>query len=233
LLAPFLSDDCSKTITFWLAGPNKPRNQQGNSMAKSTDDEMFLISNKEQFDCLMSARRMDIVDQLANVGAKSIRELAKLVGAKPSALYHHMELLQKVGLIEEAGTRVVNRRQEQLYKTLGTKLKYDLPIEKPEARNIFKRLGSAQCRQTDRDFARGVQSDNVVIDGPDKNLLIFRLVGAPDQEALAKINSHIESIAALMWESAGQDNPLIVLSTMMSPVPCPKGESTTEPEDEA
>jgi len=187
---------------------------------KNIDDKnVYWIRGEAQFDCLMSARRMAIVGQLANAGKISIRELAKLIGAKPSALYHHIEQMLAVGLIEEAGSRTVNRRREQLYQTPGSVVRYGLKIGDPEALDTYKRLSAVQCRQAERDFARGLESGEVVGDGPGKNAWIFRLVGSPNAEALSKINGHIEAIAELLWQSAGQDNPLIVMSAVMAPVP--------------
>ena len=186
---------------------------------KPDNENVYWIQGKDQYDCLMSARRMAIVGQLANAGAVSIRELAKLIGAKPSALYHHIEQMLSVGLIEEAGTRVINRRQEKLYRTPGSVMRYGLTIGDPDARDTFKRLAAVQCRQAERDFARGLESDEVVGSLPGKNAWIFRLVGSPDAQALEKINGHIMAIADLMWQSAGQDNPLIVMSAVMAPVP--------------
>ena len=167
----------------------------------------------------MSARRLSIVGQLANTGPKSIRELAKLIGAKPSAMYHHMEQLVAVGLVEEAGKRVINRRQEILYQTPGSVMRYGLRMDDPAAMDIYKRLCAVQCRQSERDFSRGLESGEIVGIGPGKNAWIFRLVGAPDAETLEKINGHIEAIAELIWSSTGQDNPLIVMSGVMAPMP--------------
>jgi len=187
---------------------------------KNIDDEnVYWIRGEAQFNCLMSARRMAIIGQLANAGPISIRELAKLIGAKPSALYHHIEQMVAVGLVEEAGSRTVNRRREQLYQTPGSVVRYGLKIGDPEALETFKRLSAVQCRQAERDFARGLESGEVVGEGPGKNAWIFRLVGSPDAAAMAKINSHIEAIADLFWQSAGEDNPLIVMSAVMAPVP--------------
>jgi len=182
-------------------------------------ENTYWIQGDEQFECLMSSRRLSIVGQLANSGAKSIRELAKLVGAKPSALYHHVEQLLAVGLVEEGGKRVVNRRQEILYRTPGSVMRYGLRMDDPAAMDIYKRLVAAQCRQSERDFVRGLESGEIVGAGPLKNAWLFRLVGAPDNETLEKINGHIEAIAELIWSSAGQDNPLVVISGVMTPVP--------------
>ena len=188
-------------------------------MQRENDKNTYYIQGLDQFECLMSARRLAIVGQLANAGPKSIRELAKLIGAKPSALYHHMDQLLAVGLVEEAGKRVVNRRQEVLYQTPGAVMRYGLQLDDPKALDIYKRLASVQCRQSERDFARALESGEIVGDGTAKNAWMYRLVGAPDAAALEKINSHIEAIAELIWSSAGQDNPLIVVSGLMAPVP--------------
>lgn len=188
-------------------------------MHQSDDENTYWIQGDAQFECLMSARRLAIVGQLANSGPKSIRELAKLVVAKPSALYHHMEQLLAVGLVEEAGKRVINRRQEILYRTPGSVMRYGLRMDDPAAIDIYKRLGAVQCRQSERDFVRGLESGEINGAGPTKNAWLFRLVGAPDDETLEKINGHIEAIAELIWSSAGQDNPLVVMSGVMAPVP--------------
>lgn len=193
-------------------------------MQRGDDANTYWISGDEQFECLMSARRLSIVGQLANSGPKSIREIAKLVGAKPSALYHHMELLLGVGLVEEAGKRVVSRRQEVLYQTPGSVMRYGLRMDDPAAIDIYKRLGGVQCRQAERDFVRGLESGEIMGAGPTKNAWLFRLVGAPDDETLEKINGHIEAIADLIWSSVGQDNPLVVISGVMTPVPNQNGE---------
>ena len=185
---------------------------------KNEDENVYWIRGKDQYECLMSSRRMAIVGQLANAGPTSIRELAKLIGAKPSALYHHIDQMLAVGLIEEAGTRVINRRQEKLYQTPGSVVRYGLTIGDPDARETYKRISAVQCRQAERDIARGLDSGEITSSGPKKNAWIFRLVGSPNSEQLAKINSHIEAIAELFWDSAGEDNPLIVMSAIMAPV---------------
>lgn len=187
-------------------------------MHSDETDGVYWITRPDQYDCLTSARRMEIIDVLANVGEKSVREIAALLGVKPSSLYHHIELLLNAELIELAGTRAVNRRQEKLYKTPGFNLKYGLALDDPKAFEIYGKIASAQARQSARDFKRGLEADGVVAHGPQKNIWIFRLVGAPDAATMEKINYHIQELAKLFWGSAGEDNPLVVMSTMMVPV---------------
>lgn len=187
-------------------------------MIESSDDNTYWITRREQYECLMSARRMDIIDLLANTGARSVREIAALIGVKPSSLYHHIDLLLDVDLIEIAGTRLVNRRQEKLYQAPGRTLRYGLSFDDPLAFSLYSRIGDVQARQSARDLRRGLETDEVVAHGPTKNTWVFRLVGAPDAATMEKINHHLGEIAKLFWSSAGQDNPLIVMSAIMAPV---------------
>lgn len=79
----------------------------------------YWILDRKQIQCLSSSRRQDMVDRLAGDGPLSVRELARAIGMKPSAIYHHLEQLLAVGLVIESGHRTVNRRQEKLYATLS------------------------------------------------------------------------------------------------------------------
>lgn len=187
-------------------------------MQPNTTDDVYWIRRQEQFDCLKSARRMDIIDLLANVGEKSVREIAELLAAKPSSLYHHIDLLLGAELIETAGTRAVNRRQEKLYKAPGTTLRYGIAFNDPKALQIYGKIAEAQARQSARDFKRGLETGAVVAEGPTKNAWIFRLVGAPDAATMEKINYHIEELAKLFLASTGKDKPLVVMSAIVAPV---------------
>ncbi len=198
-------------------------------MTENTDDNTFWITRREQYECLMSSRRMDIIDLLANTGPRSIREIASLIGVKPSSLYHHIDLLLQVDLIELAGTRVVNRRQEKLYQAPGRTLRYGMTFDDPGAFALYSRIGDAQARQSARDLRRGMETDAVVAEGPTKNTWVFRVVGAPDDRTMTKINHHLQEIAKLFWSSASRENPLVVMSAIMAPVARPE-ESASKPD---
>src|SRR5689334_10101526 len=79
------------------------------------DQRTYWILERRQIACLASPRRQDILDRLVATGPCSVREFCAAVGLAPSAAYHHLRRLEAVGLVVEAGTRVVNRRTERLY----------------------------------------------------------------------------------------------------------------------
>ena len=81
--------------------------------------QTYWIMTPDQLAAMASPRRQDIVDRLAATGPLSVKELAAQIGARPPALYHHIERLLEVGLIVEAGTRTVRRKRETALRDAG------------------------------------------------------------------------------------------------------------------
>lgn len=203
----------------------RSRTETGNAEGRQ---QTYLITAPEQLKALVSARRQEIVDHLAAAGKLSVKELADSLGQHPSALYHHLKLLREVGLVRSAGSRITNRRREELFETPAVQMRYGMSVKDPEFRAIFGQLNSAQCRQVDRDFSAGLDNDLLEESGAARNLRSFRVIGAPDPDALAEINHHLEQIVRLMWESAGQEYPKLMLSCVMAPLPDRRSASDTD-----
>ncbi len=180
--------------------------------------EVYYITRPEQRDLLASTRLQPIGDLLSIKGPMSVKEIAVALGQRPSALYHHINKAVNVGLIVEAGSRVVNRRKEFLYDTPAVKMRFGFSVADKKQRKLWRKIQTAHSRQSDRDFTKALTEADIVDDGPQRNLRTFRLVGTPDPDALAEINQKIEEIGELMWQSAGQDNPLIAITCVVAPL---------------
>jgi DNA-binding transcriptional ArsR family regulator len=180
-------------------------------------DEPFWILRQDQLRCLCSAVRMDLVDQLAGRGPMSARELAQVVGMKPSALYHHLRQLLAVDLVHEAGTRVVNRKSEKLYETPSRKMRMRRALEDPANADIMKRFIEALCRQAERDFAGGLGAGGRAMQGPDRNLGFFRLISRPSPDALVRLNAVLDQLYDILWEAPDPDQPAIALTWILAP----------------
>lgn len=201
--------------------------------ADESDRDNYWISGTEQLALMVSPRRHEIGDHLAASGPMSIKELARQIGAQPSALYHHIELMKKAGLVVVSGHRVANRKRETLYATPARRMRLIRALADPANREIFRDIVGALTRQMHRDFERGLQSERQEVFGPERNLGFFRLVSTPDAETLEKINHHLAEIAELMWQSrpgteSGGGAPLSLAWTM-----CPIGPGEGEKESEA
>ena len=175
-------------------------------------------TDPRQLEMVANPRRQDMLARLSASGPLSIRELAEQVGARPTALYHHLEKLVAVGLVVEAGTRVRNRRREQLYETVAERLRLARAHRDPAHALAVARIVAAQTRQLSRDFRVGQASPARVDDGDERNLTFFRLVGRPSADQLAKINACLAEITELLWEANDPDAAPVVLGCVLAPV---------------
>lgn len=181
-------------------------------------DETYWVDDPEQLALLTSARRHDMIDRLAAAGPMSIKELAEEIGAKPSALYHHVEKMLGVGLIVEAGSRVVRRKREQLYATPAPRMRLNRALAEERHPELMRDIVASLTRQMARDFERGGKSPIRVVDGADKNFGFFRLVGRPSPAQLARLNACLLEIAEILWKAGDPSAPLIGLGWVMAPL---------------
>lgn len=188
------------------------------------DDGVYWIMAPAQIACLASPRRHDIVDRLVGSGPLSIRELAAGIGAEPPALYHHIRKLLGVGLVVEAGTRIVNRRHEQLYQAPGRRMRLLRALGEPANRDAFVQIVASLSRQMERDFRKGAACASAQATGPGRNLGVARQIGAPGPDGLAEINRKLEEIAAILWDSPRGAGELVCLSWVLSPIDPAGGE---------
>jgi DNA-binding transcriptional ArsR family regulator len=176
------------------------------------------VHDKAQLRCIVNARRHDIVDQLAARGPMSVRELAAAIHARPSALYYHLRVLVRVGLVVEDGHRVVRRKREVLYACPAPRMRFKRALHDPRHAPTFVRIAASMSRQMQRDFRRGILSPGGVTDGGRRNLGLFRLVGSPDAKTLRQINRRLDEVAELLWQSAGTSGDVISLAWVMAPL---------------
>ena len=182
----------------------------------------YETTDPRQLETVANPRRQDIIGRLAVSGPLSIRELAEQIGALPTALYHHLEKLVSVGLVVEAGSRVRNRRREQLYETVADRIRLREAHRDPRRSAAVANIVSAQTRQLARDFRVGQQSSSRVDDGDERNLTFFRIVGRPSPAQLARINGCLAEIVEVMWQASDADAELIVLGSVLAPIGKPK-----------
>ncbi len=189
---------------------NPPNNKQ----------DVYWIKERAQLAALVSSRRQAIGDLLACCGPLSAKEIASGLGMKASAIYHHLDVLLHVGLIREVDKRQVRSRIEILYDIPGKLNRLGISLKDESFRDLWVKYNAAQCRQTDRDFSRGLALDHVVESGSQKNLRTFRLIGSPDKKTLAKINQKLEEVAQLLANSSDVDgeHDLVALSCVMAPL---------------
>lgn len=180
--------------------------------------DTYWILEPDQLAALTSPRRHDIADRLAASGPMSIRELAAQIGAKPSALYHHINRMLEVGLVVEAGSRVVRRKREQLYATPAPRMRMARALAQDQHRDVMSEIVASLTRQMSRDFGTGSRAATRSVEGEGRNLGFFRLVGRPTPAQLARINACLLEVAEILWQSDDEAADLVTLGWVMAPV---------------
>lgn len=133
-------------------------------MSKKTESETldsYRISEIEQIKALAHPLRMRIVETLAASGPMTTKQVAEHLGEKPTRLYHHVDQLEKVGLIRLTHTRQNRGATEKYYESIARQFRADSSLftedgSKPDSgalrpmiRTIFDNTTSELLRLVD------------------------------------------------------------------------------------
>ncbi|MGZ8361787.1 MAG: helix-turn-helix domain-containing protein [Allosphingosinicella sp.] len=185
----------------------------------SDEIDTYWIMAPHQLAEMASPRRQDIVDRLAATGPLSIKELAGQIGARPSALYHHVEKLLEAELIVEAGWRTVRRKREQLYAARAKRMRLLRALADGKQQPVMDTIVASLTRQMERDFRAGGTSPARQTEGPERNYGFFRLIGQPGAADLARINACLQDVAEILWDRRDESAPIVCFEWIMAPLP--------------
>lgn len=132
----------------------------------------LLISNVEQAKALLDELRLRLVRALA--GEKlTTKQLSEKLGEKPTKLYHHMEVLEKNGLVRVVETRIKSGIVEKYYQLVARRFRIDQCLLKSEGEEPLAPVFSTALR-----------------DMFDKTLHEFERVAADEPKALDPCQEH-------------------------------------------
>ena len=81
--------------------------------------ESYRISDLDQVKALAHPLRMRIIETLAASDPMTTKQVAVALGEKPTRLYHHVDMLQKTGLIRLTHTRQNRGTTEKYYEAIA------------------------------------------------------------------------------------------------------------------
>ena len=157
-----------------------------------------VVTSVRQREALASPLRLEIVGLFGETRLLSIADMAARMGVRASSLYHHVSILEHVGLLQRAGTRRKGKRDEALFEAVHGVLELAIDSADADAKAQVLRTVVAALRMAERDLAHALERPDVCTEGAARNLLATRAHLRASPRVLARINRHIDAIIDLL-----------------------------------
>lgn len=107
---------------------------------EKTIPEVHVITDLEQVKVIADPLRVRILEALCEE-TRTTKQVAERLGEKPTRLYHHVEALEKAGLIRLVETRPVRGTVEKYYAGIARRFKADPAVFRPDDAEGRETLG--------------------------------------------------------------------------------------------
>jgi DNA-binding transcriptional ArsR family regulator len=118
--------------------------------------DVFWIDDTETFEILGDPRRMEIIE--LSMTPRSVTEMAEILGVPRTRLYHHINLLERAGIIAVASTRQSGAVTEKLYQATAHSFQpSEKLMETAQPREQALAVIGSIFSSTQADFVRAVE----------------------------------------------------------------------------
>lgn len=181
--------------------------------------EAYTLKNLDQIKVLADPLRIRILE--AFCAERTTKQVADLLGEKPTKLYHHVDTLERVGLIALSRTRQNRGTVEKYYLAVARTFRADSRAFQPKEKGGSEK--SAAMRQmmstifdtTSAELVelaevasladRGDDAKNAIEEQAIVSFLEIRASNAQLQEIRGKLNEILQSLAAVTEGAAESD----------------------------
>ena len=172
----------------------------------------------EQLEAIASPVRLAIVQRLDADGAATAKELAQRLGRPVTALYHHLELLQRCGLLRVVESRKGERRPEAVYACVSARLSSARAARSDSGRRTLAKTAARAAGATLRAFSTACERAAARLDGRRRNTVVRHFAVRADAARLERINALIDELDAVAGAS-GERGEDLLLTVVMAPLP--------------
>lgn len=149
-----------------------------------------LLGSSEGLRALAAGTRQEIVDVLTSSGPITVAELARLLGRRPDALYFHLNVLVRAGLVERCATQPSGGRATAVFAVpAAIRLDYQRGSRRELARVVRHALRLAQ-----REFERECLAARPVGSRRRRRLWGGRVMGWVTPHELERINTLLREL---------------------------------------
>jgi DNA-binding transcriptional ArsR family regulator len=181
-----------------------------------------IIDQPEDVRLLASPARQEIVDTLEALGGEApVAAIAAQLGRPSDALYYHLKLLVRGGLLEELSDEGEGRRYRTLAKK-GTRLRLRYQPGKTKNARAMVAVAGGMLRTAERDFASAIRDQNVRVEGEARELWASRSKGWVGKRELIEINRALARISALLKKPKSAHRAQLVSVTWVVATIAPK-----------
>jgi predicted transcriptional regulator len=178
---------------------------------------LYVIGSKKQLTAITSAARQEILDVLTQMGTVSITEMAATLGRPPDALYYHMRILLRAGLVETVGSRPTERRPEKLFRTIARDLRINYELSRPHSGRALIAIVGSMLRLGIRDFRDSIRNQSVIVSGKHRELWAARKTGWLTKRDLTKVVESIEQLGRSVARPSGRGQ-LYGITILLTPL---------------
>lgn len=162
--------------------------------SKPEQVDVMTLTELEQVRVLADPLRLRIVEKLCD-DELTTKQVAETLGEKPTKLYHHVEALEKIGLIRQTRTKRNRGTLERYYIAVARRFKADAGLfagdTAPPGAEPLQSVVSTIVETTAREL--GDLAAHADVPDAEKGLLSFLYLEA-DQSAIDRIQRRLQKL---------------------------------------
>jgi DNA-binding transcriptional ArsR family regulator len=163
-------------------------------------EKVHVIKSAVQLNALASAARQEIVDVLSRMGTVTVAELAAALGRPADALYYHLRVLARVGLVIPVDSDKPHGRRETCYRTIAPELHLEYSSANRKRVRSTSAIVSSMLRLGSRDFRRSLAIGEAELSGPGRELWALRATGWLKADEIQDVNKKIQDLRDTVWK---------------------------------
>jgi predicted ArsR family transcriptional regulator len=165
------------------------------------------VREPRQIRTLVSPLRQEILDGVATVGPCTIADLAVLLSRTPTALYRHIEKLEKVGLISRSMPKGKGAgRPAAVFDVPGRPIFIHQGDLAGKAEDAVKAHLLSMLRNAGRGYVRAMNSKSAVRWGKRRNLWHARWKGWLNEGELEEVTKHLSRLIEMLENESAADH---------------------------
>lgn len=161
-----------------------------------------------QLRVLASLPRTQIVGALVRHGGLSAREIAAKIGRPVNGLYHHIQQLERAGLMHVVAIRPSGRRPEAVYELSSDALSARAAARTKVGRAALAQAASGFLRAAARSVAAALTSGDGVTEGQWRDTAVRHVQIRLDRKALSLFNAELDALIGRVQAQSGKGKAL-------------------------